>query len=458
MSEEPVQTAQQLLSQLKAEKPLESHIVFDEKNRVFGIGDKDAWKKSRDFLLEVRDFLQQNQSFNIEPIKPNHPFHTPAKEILNTFPDLLDLFLKRSQIDFKKLIQDRQDDEGKGVDTVAMERVVFPGDVAIQDIQGVSSVIFRECQFLGSFRANTSKFSTFSAPETIFKGPTVFYGADFGSIALFRETHFADETSFHFCKFGGGADFSDCFFEKLPDFVESISDIPIRFDDVLFPLGEKGAAAAERYQAMRNYADSRGDYQLSSLIYKSEVPARRGAIDKLIGPKRDKIMQGRRDRIAKIGLDSKETPYRNEKGDLLKKDAQNSRIANGNSVLALLGPVFGIVSDYGRSIWLPFFWLLFSIAVFMGLYQLVVFGFKPSGQFKWELARVLATLSLENAFPFVPRGDIALLQDESRKNVLEGLSPGWKTALFLLNQLQKLVSLILYFLIGFAVRKAVKLS
>ncbi|MEL6738928.1 MAG: hypothetical protein AAFO28_08385, partial [Pseudomonadota bacterium] len=78
--------------------------------------------------------------------------------------------------------------------------------------------------------------------------------------------------------------------------------------------------------------------------------------------------------------------------------------------------------------------------------------------FKWELARVLATLSLENAFPFVPRGDIALLQDEARKNALEGLSPGWKTALFLLNQLQKLVSLILYFLIGFAVRKAVKLS
>ncbi|MEL6738453.1 MAG: hypothetical protein AAFO28_05965, partial [Pseudomonadota bacterium] len=115
MSEEPVQTAQRLLSTLSAEKSLASHIDFNEQKKALEIGDKDAWKKIRDFLLEVRDFLQQNQSFNLDPIKPNHPFHTPAKEIPNTFPDLLDLFLKRSQIDFKKLIQDRQDDEGKGV-------------------------------------------------------------------------------------------------------------------------------------------------------------------------------------------------------------------------------------------------------------------------------------------------------------------------------------------------------
>ena len=105
--------------------------------------------------------------------------------------------------------------------------------------------------------------------------------------------------------------------------------------------------------------------------------------------------------------------------------------------------IFFVLSDYGRSLTRPFWWLAFSWLVFASLY--VSFGQAQNVPKKLELAGL--TLSARQISPFLPSGSDAMT---SAKEILYG--EHFPEHFFLIAFAQTIFSGILIFLIGLALR------
>ena len=349
-------------------------------------------------------------------------------------------------------------------DTVQFRRCRFTNDVAFNGANFAENVSFEHAVFLGEAHfssittqaATTFRYSSFSETgafngacfhadldfrdaafrrrvsfrETTFGKTVRFDQGTFENTAWFRKSKFNEDAFFRGIRGRGAFALYEATFARVPDFTEAhfdeapLLDTPGLLPDKPHVPQEKGADLPARWRALRRLAIQGHDHERELQFFKGEIVSRRGR-------------------------DDRRTHFRYWAGWL-----------------------YGLLSDFGRSIRRPVFYLLVSVLFFGALYFAIgQWSSSPAAGgprlcSDQERAEAALGLSVHNAVPFAGVGFSTqrnsmyscLYGARSNGGAKDARLPDVPLSVAIAGVLQFFCSSILIFLLGLGVRNRFRIK
>ena len=364
-------------------------------------------------------------------------FHYDAKFWGVTFSKICDFrnstFTKKAEfveVEFKNIAgfrnvmfkNDANFNSTKYRNGVVFDSADFKGSVSFQGADFFDRAMFRDTKFKSKadfIEVTFSRAAFFTNAE--FEDVAIFLQCSFNSAVTFRESSFKKFVIFraisgkglfslYNVKFSNVPDFTEAHFEEAPQF-DNVELKPVRFQKL--QTHELVTNLPSRWRALRRLAIQAHDHERELQFFKGEIIARRGTEDKLT----------------------------------------HARF--------WFGWLYQLLSDFGRSIWLPLFWLGISLLLFATIYvyqsptdwnQLLI---EPASCIDGSGdSRIIALgVSVINAFPFAAISSSDLLnQYYACLYGIQESAPVIPYVVTFASVIQFFVSAVLLFLFFLAVR------
>lgn len=192
---------------------------------------------------------------------------------------------------------------------------LFPHTADFHDVNFKGPAIFSEANFSGEALFVRATFHSAARFEkATFSGNARFDRCEFNGIADFSEAQFYGRASFHSASIGGPFSLASTYFHQVPDFIQVSFRASVRVDELQIKPGRRvflkgDSDKSARWRVLKKIAIEGHDHVREQTFFANEVRERRGVDDKLL------------------------------------------------SAAFWLGILYGLTSDFGRSIFRPILWL-----------------------------------------------------------------------------------------------------
>lgn len=281
--------------------------------------------------------------------------------------------------------------------------------------------MFTKAIFRGNSRFDRAKFTENADFDgALFENSAVFDDTTFESHSSFTAIEGKSLFSFRHAKFHLAPDFNQAHFTEAPQFDNSDFSIAISHNQ-----SKNKNDLSSRWRALKRLAVQGHDHERELIFFAAEIKSQRGIQDKVLPNPIDYI-----------------------------KNNNNDAFWPGGARY-WLGYLYEYSSDFGRSVILPLFWLLFFVFLFQVIYLKYSIDSEPPETISCDRTEAALYLSVRNALPFLPATGYSENLSRSYACLYGKHSDGKENvpnAIVFISIFQTILSTILIFLLLLALR------